>query len=77
MKICVGCGSIFQDNPTSCTFCKGEDLRTLTSMKISMGKFEGRYETSEEEKRFLKLLGGIELVKNGDQKLLTAIRRKK
>jgi len=45
-------------------------------MKISMGKFEGRYETSEEEKRFLKLLGGIELVKNGDQKLLNAIRRK-
>jgi hypothetical protein len=45
-------------------------------MKISMGKFEGRYETSDEENGFLKLLGGIELVKNGDQKLLKAIRRK-
>ncbi len=63
MKICVGCGSIFQDNPTSCTFCKGEDLRTLTSMKISMGKFEGRYETSEEEKR-LKSGFGKEFLKS-------------
>lgn len=63
MKICIVCGSITQDNPASCPYCGNKDLRTVTSMKIYMGKFEGIFENSDEENMFLKMLSGIEVVK--------------
>jgi hypothetical protein len=66
MKICIICGSITYDNPTSCTYCENKDMRVVRSMKISMGKFDGIYECSDEENKFLKMLSGIQIIKNGD-----------
>ena len=63
MKICIVCGSITDGKDGCCPYCKNEDLRVVESLKIRMGMFEGKYEYSKEEMKFLKALNGVEVVK--------------
>ena len=62
MKICIFCGYITHGKEGSCPHCENKDLRVVTSMRISLGEYQGKYEYSEEELKFLKLLTGVEVV---------------
>lgn len=61
MKICISCGSI-TDNTDSCAYCKNGDLRIVTGMNVSLGKFDGTFELSDEEENVLEKLRGYNVV---------------
>lgn len=62
MKICIICGFISGDKVSSCTNCTNEDLRIVTNMKISLGKFEGSFKLSDEEEKILERLRGYDVI---------------
>lgn len=66
MKICISCGSITDNIEDSCLHCKYGDLRVVTSMKISLGKFEGSFRLSDEEEKVLEMLRGYEVLSEHD-----------
>lgn len=66
MKICISCGYITDDTESSCKYCKDGDLRVITSMKISLGKFEGSFRLSDEEDKVLERLRGYEVLSEHD-----------
>jgi hypothetical protein len=66
MKICISCGYIADNIEDSCLHCKDGDLRVVTSMKISLGKFEGEFKLSDEEEKVLERLRGYEVISEHD-----------
>lgn len=62
MKICIVCGTITNMTESSCVYCKNEDLRTVTRMKISLGKFDRDFELSNEEDDVLGRLRGYDIL---------------
>lgn len=54
MKICIVCGLVAGDKESSCTNCTNGDLRIVTYMKISFGRFEGSFKLSDEEEKILE-----------------------
>lgn len=67
MKICISCGAIVGDDDCPCPYCKSGDLRSVKKMRMFLGKFEGDFELSSEEKIILDRLKGhdIPVIKDG------------
>lgn len=68
MKICISCGSINGCDKPFCIHCKNGDLRTITRMNISLGKFDGTFELSDEEEKVLEKLRGYDVLDENDRK---------
>ncbi len=54
MKLCVVCGNTENDNEKECSNCGNRDLRIITEASYGDGRFSGKYELDDFEKKYLK-----------------------
>ena len=54
MKICTVCGNTENDNVKECSNCGNVDLRTITEASYGYGRFSGKYELNNFEKKYIK-----------------------